>query len=98
MSVHFRLLTEDDVRAVVTMDDLIDTMTSALDRFSIGRVVQPVRTVIAVTGDHGLFATMPAFVGAPEARERADFGVASPHLGAPEARERAGSDQALGAK
>src|SRR5947209_8792242 len=71
MSLTFRLLTEDDVKAVVTMDDLIDTMTSALARFSTGRVVQPVRTVIAGTGDHGLFATMPAFVGAPEGRERA---------------------------
>src|SRR5882762_2245993 len=72
MSLHFRLLTEDDVKAVVTMDDLIDTMTSALERFSTGRVVQPVRTVIAVTGDHGLFAAMPAFIGGSRSREGAD--------------------------
>ena len=34
MSVRFRLLTEADVKAVLTMDDLIETMTSALRRFS----------------------------------------------------------------
>ncbi|MBI3492003.1 MAG: ornithine cyclodeaminase family protein [Acidobacteria bacterium] len=38
MSVHFRLLTESDVKAVLTMDDLIETMASALQRFSSGRV------------------------------------------------------------
>ena len=42
MSIRFRLLTEADVRAVLTMEDLIETMTSALRRFSTGRVVQPV--------------------------------------------------------
>ena len=60
MSVRFRLLTEADVKAVLTMDDLIDTMASALKRFSTGRVVQPVRTVIPVSGDHAFFGTMPA--------------------------------------
>ena len=46
--MRFRLLTEADVRAVLTMDDLIETMTSALRRFSTGRVVQPVRPTIPV--------------------------------------------------
>jgi alanine dehydrogenase len=62
MSVRFRLLTEADVKAVLTMDDLIDTMSSALQRFSTGRVVQPVRTVISVDGDAAFFGSMPAFV------------------------------------
>ena len=43
VSVRFRLLTEADVKAVLTMDDLIETMTSALQRFSSAQVVQPVR-------------------------------------------------------
>ena len=60
--VQFRLLTEADVKTVLTMDDLIETMASALQRFSTGRVVQPVRSVIAVDGDQAFFATMPAFV------------------------------------
>ena len=66
MSIRFHLLTEADVKAVLTMDDLIDTMASALQRFSTGRVAQPVRTVIPVTGNDAFFATMPAFVRATD--------------------------------
>jgi ornithine cyclodeaminase len=61
MSIHFRLLTEPDVKSVLTMDDLIETMTSALRRFSTGRVVQPVRPTIPIADD-SFFATMPAYV------------------------------------
>ncbi len=67
MSIRFRLLTEADVKSVLTMDDLIDMMSSAVRRFSTGQVEQPVRPVIAVTGDDGLFATMPAFARQPDA-------------------------------
>ncbi len=61
MSIRFRLLTEADVKSVLTMDDLIETMTSALHRFSTGRVVQPVRPTIPIADD-SFFATMPAYV------------------------------------
>jgi len=61
MSNHFLLLTEADVRSVLTMDDLIETMTSALRRFSTGHVVQPVRPTIPIADD-SFFATMPAYV------------------------------------
>jgi ornithine cyclodeaminase len=61
MPIRFRLLTEADVRSVLTMDDLIETMTSALHRFSTGRVVQPVRPTIPIADD-SFFATMPAYV------------------------------------
>jgi alanine dehydrogenase len=44
------------------MDDLIDAMASALQRFSTKQVEQPVRSVIAVDGDAAFFGTMPAFV------------------------------------
>jgi ornithine cyclodeaminase/alanine dehydrogenase-like protein (mu-crystallin family) len=44
------------------MDDLIETMATALRGFSAGDVVQPVRTVIAVDGDRAFCALMPAFV------------------------------------
>src|SRR5581483_9495014 len=75
MSIRFRLLTEADVASVLTMDDLIDVMASALERFSTGRVEQPVRLMLRANGDDGLFATMPAFVrsaadGAASARGR----------------------------
>ena len=51
MPVKFRLLTETDVKAVLSIDDLVETMASALGRFSAGIVQQPVRTVIEVAGD-----------------------------------------------
>jgi len=99
MSLPFRLLTEADVKAVLTMDDLIDTMASALKRFSTGRVVQPVRAVIPVGApvgapgtDDAFFASMPAFVRAAEPANRADFGAASPLALAPD------SGAVLGAK
>jgi ornithine cyclodeaminase len=44
------LLSEKDVRAVLSMDDLIDAMATALVQFSTGKVQQPLRTVVAVTG------------------------------------------------
>src|SRR4029077_19181015 len=66
MPIPFRLLTEADVKAVLTMDDLIETMASALQRFSTGRVAQPVRTVIAVE-DGAFFGTMPALAHDPAA-------------------------------
>ena len=61
MPVRFRILTEADVRSVLTMDDLIETMSSALAAFSSRRVEQPVRTIIAVDGNHSFFGSMPAF-------------------------------------
>jgi len=64
MSLRFLLLTEADVKAVLTMDDLIETMASALKKFSTGRVEQPVRTVISVDGDAAFYGSMPAFVRA----------------------------------
>jgi alanine dehydrogenase len=62
LSLRFRLLTEADVKAVLSMGDLIDGMASALQRFSTKQVEQPVRSVIAVDGDAAFFGTMPAFV------------------------------------
>ncbi len=76
MSVRFRLLTEADVKAVLTMDDLIETMTSALRRFSTGRVVQPVRPTVVID-EQSFFATMPAFVRGSEVRPRSDPGQTS---------------------
>ncbi|MBI1873620.1 MAG: ornithine cyclodeaminase family protein [Acidobacteria bacterium] len=67
MSLRFRLLTEKDVRRVLSMEDLIEAMASALARFSSGEVVQPVRSVLQVGRDKAYFGVMPAFVGAPAA-------------------------------
>lgn len=72
--VRFRLLTEADVRSVLSMDDLIETMTSALRRFSTGRVVQPVRPTVVID-DVSFFATMPAYVRAGDVRPGSDPGL-----------------------
>ncbi len=77
MSSRFRLLTETDVKSVLTMDDLIETMTSALLRFSTGGVTQPVRTVIPV-GEDAFGAFMPAFVHGADKARAANFGGAGP--------------------
>jgi ornithine cyclodeaminase len=64
------LLSEADVRAVLSMNDLIDAMETALDRFSSGGATQPLRSVIDV-GAHGshhaFYGVMPALVRDPPA-------------------------------
>jgi ornithine cyclodeaminase len=56
------LLTEKDVRDVLTMDDLIAAMETALDRYSSGSVRQPLRSVVDVASRHAFFGVMPAFI------------------------------------
>jgi ornithine cyclodeaminase len=58
----FHLLTESEVQSVLTMDDLIETMASALAQFSSRTVQQPMRTTIPVAED-AFFWTMPAYAG-----------------------------------
>ena len=53
------LLTEHDVRQLLPMADLIDTMAQALAMFSTGKVRQPVRAIVEL-GAHGFFGVMPA--------------------------------------
>jgi len=59
------LLSEDDVRAVLSMDDLVRAMHSALRQFSSGRVSQPLRTVLEVGAQKAYFGVMPAFIDDP---------------------------------
>jgi alanine dehydrogenase len=60
------LLTEQDVRAVLAMDDLIAAMEVALERFSAGAVRQPLRTIIDAAGQ-GFYGVMPAYIEQPPA-------------------------------
>jgi ornithine cyclodeaminase len=60
------LLTEQDVRAVLPMDDLVTAMEVALERFSAGSVRQPLRTVVDAAG-HGFYGVMPAYMEDPPA-------------------------------
>ena len=58
------LLSEIDVRQLLSMDDLIQSMESALAEFSSGRAQQPLRTVLEVGPEHAFFGVMPAFMPA----------------------------------
>jgi ornithine cyclodeaminase len=61
------LLSEQDVRIVLSMRDLIDAMEIALARFSSGDVVQPLRTVLEVGLQRAFVGVMPAFIADPAA-------------------------------
>lgn len=61
------LLSEQDVRIVLTMDDLIPAMREALAQFSAGGVQQPLRTVLQVGAQHAFFGVMPAELRQPAA-------------------------------
>lgn len=65
MPQRFRLLTEDQVHALLPMGDLIAAMESALVRFSTGEVIQPVRTVLQVGPSKAFFGVMPAYIEQP---------------------------------
>lgn len=53
-------LEEADVRAVLRWDALIAAMEEALTAFSAGRVLQPVRSVIAIDEEKRYLGIMPA--------------------------------------
>ena len=100
MPVTFRLLTESDAKAVLSMDDLIETMTSALRSFSTGHVTQPVRTVIPIEED-AFAGFMPAFVrhGKTSAPAFAEvFGASTVARSASGGGSLSGERNALGAK
>jgi ornithine cyclodeaminase/alanine dehydrogenase-like protein (mu-crystallin family) len=56
-------LDEDQVKAVLSYDELIPAIRQALMDFSAGRMVQPLRTVMSVSTHAGWFAVMPAVCG-----------------------------------
>src|SRR3954469_8637390 len=58
------LLTENDIRVVLSMDDLIPAMEGALERFSARAVRQPLRTIVEA-GGHGFYGVMPAYLEDP---------------------------------
>ena len=61
------LLSEEDVRIVLSMDDLIAAMRPALEQFSAREVQQPLRTVLEVGLQKAAFAVMPALIAEPPA-------------------------------
>ena len=57
------MLQEEEVRALLSYDELIPAMRQALKDYSAGRVVQPVRAILPVTAHQGWFGVMPAVYG-----------------------------------
>jgi thiomorpholine-carboxylate dehydrogenase len=56
-------ISEDQIGKVLTYEELIPAIKTALMDFSAGRVLQPVRTVMSVQEHSGWFAVMPAVYG-----------------------------------
>jgi thiomorpholine-carboxylate dehydrogenase len=54
------ILNEDQVREVLTYDELVPALRRAFMAFSAGRVQQPLRSVMRVSDGSGWFALMPA--------------------------------------
>jgi ornithine cyclodeaminase len=63
----FLLLTEEHVRSVLPIADLIPCMEAALARFSAGEAQQPVRTVLHVGAQRHWWGVMPACTDRPPA-------------------------------
>ena len=58
------ILGEDDVRALLRMEELIPAMEGALADLSAGKVVQPVRNMMPIAEHQGFLGLMPAYAGA----------------------------------
>ena len=65
MSQRFRLLTEDHVKSLLSMSELITAMEAAIAHFSAREVLQPVRTVLSVGPTKAYFGLMPAYIEQP---------------------------------
>ncbi len=61
------LLRESHIRELLTMKETISVMEEALQAFSAGGVVQPVRTTVPVQAHGGFVALMPAYLTGQEA-------------------------------
>src|ERR1700679_4363049 len=57
------MLTEEQIRELLSYNELIPAIRKALMDFSAGRVQQPVRTIIPVSSYGGWFGVMPAVYG-----------------------------------
>lgn len=62
---RFRLLTEDHVKSLLPMSELITAMETAVAHFSAREVLQPVRTVLSVGPTKAFFGLMPAYIEQP---------------------------------
>jgi alanine dehydrogenase len=57
------LLTEDDVKAVLTMSDTMDAVEEAFRQYALGTVEVPLRIFVKVSAHNGMHGVMQAYVG-----------------------------------
>jgi alanine dehydrogenase len=57
-------LNEEEVRALLRMEELIPVIADALRDLSLGKVQQPLRQVMPISDHDGFFGVMPAYGGA----------------------------------
>lgn len=60
---HMLHFTEEQVRPLLTYEELIPAMEQVLIRFSAGEIQQPVRSILRVSEHNGLWGLMPAIDG-----------------------------------
>ena len=60
--VFFRLIGEADVARLLSIDDLIAALPAALQAYSLGQLVQPLRTVLPFGDAGGALWLMPAYL------------------------------------
>jgi ornithine cyclodeaminase/alanine dehydrogenase len=57
------LLSREDVRKVLTMEDTVRIVEEAFRQFALENVIMPQRTAIRIADYHGLHLGMPAYIG-----------------------------------
>lgn len=77
------LLSEEEVRKHLRMEELIPAMEKALIDFSAGKVTQPVRSVITVDPPGGFFGMMPALTPEGLGLKIVTFYTSNAQLGIP---------------
>src|SRR6202451_3495297 len=67
------MLTEEQIRELLSYDELIPAIRKALMDYSAGRVQQPVRAIIPVSSYGGWFGVMPAVYGSVVGAQMGNF-------------------------
>jgi ornithine cyclodeaminase/alanine dehydrogenase-like protein (mu-crystallin family) len=64
--MEIRILRSADVRRLLPMAECIELMRRTMIAVSEGRVVLPLRSILTMPGDRGLFGVMPGYLADPE--------------------------------
>jgi ornithine cyclodeaminase/alanine dehydrogenase-like protein (mu-crystallin family) len=64
--MDIRVLRAEEVRRLLPMSDCIDLMHRTMIAVSEGRVVLPLRSILAMPGDRGMMGMMPGYLADPE--------------------------------